>query len=263
MEDLIVHLQLGILPKDNMSHTEYSLIMKKQLLQQDTGLVQYVCLKPIRFGRRTKGNNDLNCFFQLPICTADIFFKNKHEKLTSEKEDILFKMDQLTVNGIKHNAIFFHLPEEPYGFLSNWYPACFTLDGMTFSSTEQYIMYRKCMLFDDRLSAASVLETQDPAEQPDLGQTASGFISKVWDGTKQTIAYKGLLAKFTQNEDLKEMLLATEDAYLVECARKDKIWACGIRLHEEERFDMSKWKGQNLLGFALMDVRYAIHMKNI
>lgn len=35
----------------------------------------------------------------------------------------------------------------------------------------------------------------------------------------------------------------------------DTIWACGIRLDEDERFDASKWRGQNILGFALMEVR--------
>ena len=46
--------------------------------------------------------------------------------------------------------------------------------------------------------------------------------------------------------------------YLVECARQDIIWACGIRLTEAERFDISKWRGQNILGFALMEVREAL-----
>lgn len=168
------------------------------------------------------------------------------------------KTDQLLVNGVLHNAVFFHLPEEPNGYLSNWYPAYFNLDGTTFSSTEQYIMYRKCILFDDRPSAVAVLETHNPAEQQAIGQNASGFVGTVWNGMKQLIAYRGIMAKFSQNDDLKKQLLATGDAYLVECAFKDKIWACGIRLNENERFDISKWKGQNILGFTLMEVRAAL-----
>lgn len=168
------------------------------------------------------------------------------------------KTDQLLVNGVLHNAVFFHLPEESNGYLSNWYPAYFNLDGTTFSSTEQYIMYRKCILFDDRPSAVAVLETHNPAEQQAIGQNASGFVGTVWNGMKQLIAYRGIMAKFSQNDDLKKQLLATGDAYLVECAFTDKIWACGIRLNENERFDISKWKGQNILGFTLMEVRAAL-----
>ena len=69
------------------------------------------------------------------------------------------------------------------------------------------------------------------------------------------MAVRGLLAKFSQNADLKKQLLDTGDAWLVECAHSDIIWACGIRLNEDERFDASKWRGQNILGFALMEVR--------
>ena len=71
----------------------------------------------------------------------------------------------------------------------------------------------------------------------------------------QRIAVRGLLAKISQNADLKKQLMDTKDAYIVECAHSDKIWACGIRLNESERFDASKWQGQNILGFALMEVR--------
>lgn len=100
--------------------------------------------------------------------------------------------------------------------------------------------------------------TDDPSEQQKLGKLCTGYINGVWAGARQAIAIRGLLAKFTQNADLKEQLLDTKDAYLVECAHSDKIWACGIRLNESERFDASKWQGQNILGFALMEVRKII-----
>ena len=66
---------------------------------------------------------------------------------------------------------------------------------------------------------------------------------------------RGVLAKFSQNPDLARQLLSTGDAYLVECAHSDTIWACGFRPDEDGRLDMDKWRGQNLLGFLLMEVR--------
>ena len=54
---------------------------------------------------------------------------------------------------------------------------------------------------------------------------------------------------------LEQALEGLGDACLVECAHSDRIWACGIRLTEPERFDIDKWTGKNLLGFALMEVR--------
>ncbi len=88
------------------------------------------------------------------------------------------------------SAIFFHLPQDLDGYLSNWHPATFTLDGITFSSTEQYIMYRKCQIFGDIASASAVLATDDPAQQQAIGKKASGFNATLLDGLKQAIAFR-------------------------------------------------------------------------
>lgn len=164
-------------------------------------------------------------------------------------------VNKLNISRRVVDAVFFHLPEEPFGFLSNWYLSPFVLDGIKFSSMEQYIMYSKCMEFGDLDSAKAVLATDEPAEQQKIARKASGYNDKVWAGRRQLVALKGLMAKFSQNEDLKTKLLDTGDAYLVECAYHDVIWACGIRLNESERFDASNWRGTNILGFALMEVR--------
>lgn len=166
--------------------------------------------------------------------------------------------EHLLISGRQVDVVFFHLPNEPYGFLSNWYMSSFDLEGVHYSSMEQYIMYHKCMLFGDQATAKKVLLTDDPSEQQKLGKLCSGYINGVWAGARQAIAMRGLLAKFSQNTDLREQLINTNDAYLVECAHSDKIWACSIRLNESERFDAAKWTGQNILGFALMNVREII-----
>ena len=163
--------------------------------------------------------------------------------------------NKLKVGDHSFDAIFFHKPEEPNGYLSNWYPSPFELNGIEFSSCEQYIMYRKCILFGDKEAGKAVLETDDTAKQQKIGRNAKGFVPAVWDGIKQAVLMNGIAAKFEQNEDLKKQLLATENAYLVECARTDHIWACGRRLDDNRRFDLSEWAGQNLLGFSLMEIR--------
>lgn len=170
--------------------------------------------------------------------------------------------DHLLLSGRPVDAVFFHLPEEPYGFLSNWYLSPFDLDSVHYSSMEQYIMYQKCVLFGDQTTARKVLLTDNPSEQQKLGKLCTGYINGIWAGARQAIAMRGLLAKFSQNATLKKQLLDTKDAYLVECAHSDRIWACGIRLNEPERFDATKWGGQNILGFALMFTRDIIK-KNI
>jgi ribA/ribD-fused uncharacterized protein len=72
---------------------------------------------------------------------------------------------------------------------------------------------------------------------------------------RQIVVFRGLMAKFSQNDELKKKLLNTGDAFLVECAGSDKVWACGIRLNDDRRFNASNWTGDNILGFAIMEVR--------
>lgn len=146
------------------------------------------------------------------------------------------------------------------GPLAEWVPShpvaiTSTLDGKRFSSTEQYIMYRKCMILGDEAAAKQVMTTDDPGQQQAIGRNARNYHNTVWDGVCQVVAMRGLLAKFSQHDDLRQKLLETGNAYLVECARSDRRWACGIGLYDDNRRDIDRWKGKNILGFALMEVR--------
>lgn len=154
--------------------------------------------------------------------------------------------------------ICFHNPEEENGYLSNWYLSNFIIEGILFSSMEQYIMYKKAMCFDDQIVANKILETKDVAEIKALGRQVSNYNDSIWNGMRQILIYEGLLAKFTQNEDLKEQLISTGDAILAECAVKDRIWGIGLSMTSPKRLDIYQWNGQNLLGYALMLVRKRI-----
>ena len=151
--------------------------------------------------------------------------------------------------------ICFHNPDEENGYLSNWYPSPFTLDGVAFSSMEQYMMYRKAVCFGDDKVAAQILVTEDVAEIKTLGRLVSGYDESLWNGVRQIVVYEGLLAKFSQNSELGEQLKKTGNTVLAECAVKDRIWGIGLSMHDSDRLDRAKWQGQNLLGYALMMVR--------
>lgn len=155
----------------------------------------------------------------------------------------------------------FHNPDEENGYLSNWYLSDFTVDGIVFSSMEQYMMYQKAAVFGDKEIGAAILSTSDVAEIKALGRRVSNYDDTVWNGVRQIIVYRGLLEKFRQNEKLAELLIGTGNAILTECAVKDRIWGIGLNMCDEDRFDIKKWKGQNLLGFALMEVRERIKMR--
>ena len=119
---------------------------------------------------------------------------------------------------------------------------------------EQYMMYQKAICFGDTKIAEKILETTDVAQIKALGRKVSNYNETIWNGKRQIVVYKGLCAKF-QNPELKAKLKATGDAVLAECAVRDCIWGIGLSMTDPKRLEMDKWRGQNLLGFALMIVR--------
>ena len=153
------------------------------------------------------------------------------------------------------NVIGFHNPDEDYGFLSNWYLSNFVVDGINFSSMEQYMMYMKATLFNDTNIASQIMETSDVGKIKALGRSVSNYNDIIWNGMRQPIIFKGLMEKFKQNENLKTELLKTGDAILAECAVQDRIWGIGLLMKDPNKNDMTRWRGTNLLGFSLMLVR--------
>ena len=153
------------------------------------------------------------------------------------------------------SVICFHNPNEENAYLSNWYPSPFTVEKKNFSSMEQFMMYRKAICFGDEAVAKNILSTDDASQIKALGRQVSNYDEHIWNGIRQIVVYEGLLAKFSQNEDLKDRLKSTGEAILVECAVKDLIWGVGLSMKDPNRFDKTKWKGQNLLGYTLMMVR--------
>ena len=151
--------------------------------------------------------------------------------------------------------ICFHNPDEENGYLSNWYPSRFTANDISFSSMEQYMMYKKAECFKDKDTAAKILATDDVAQIKALGRLVANYNESYWNGVRQIIVFEGLLAKFSQNEDLKERLKSTGNDILAECAVRDRIWGIGLSMKDADRFEIDKWNGQNLLGYALMMVR--------
>ncbi len=120
------------------------------------------------------------------------------------------------------------------------------------------MMYQKAKLFQDNDIASKILQTSDAGKIKALGRSVKNYDDTIWNGTRQIIVYEGLLEKFRQNEQLRKKLIETGNAILAECAVQDKIWGIGLSMKNEKRFDMTQWKGQNLLGFSIMMVRKAL-----
>jgi hypothetical protein len=139
--------------------------------------------------------------------------------------------------------------------LSQWYDCDFVVDGYIYHTAEQYMMCQKAKLFGDEDTFQRILQANHPNEFKSLGRLVKGFDQTIWDREKFNIVVEGNLAKFEQNESLKKFLLSTGDRILVEASPYDRVWGIGIGANDPDVENPYAWKGNNLLGFALMEVR--------
>lgn len=147
------------------------------------------------------------------------------------------------------------------GPYSQWFMKKFTVDGVEYCCCEQYMMAEKARLFNDEDSCKKIMNTNLPSEHKRLGRAVKGFSEKIWKKHRYNIVYKANLAKFSQNEDLKQKLLNTNDAILCEANPHDSIWGVALKAHDPKIQDPKNWKGLNLLGEALMQVRSELSNK--
>lgn len=114
-------------------------------------------------------------------------------------------------------------------------------------------MWRKALLFDDAEVANEILEAKNPAQVKKLGRAVRDFTDETWNEHRYRIVLQANWLKFTQNEALKQRLLATGDKILVEASPFDRIWGIGRSAATAMQYRDS-W-GLNLLGKALVEVR--------
>jgi ribA/ribD-fused uncharacterized protein len=142
--------------------------------------------------------------------------------------------------------------------LSQWWQSAFVVDGVQYATAEHYMMAEKARLFGDEGIIPSILQAETPKEAKALGRKISGFDEALWLDHRLAIVTQGNRAKFSQNAALQRFLLATGDRILVEASPVDAIWGIGLAEDDPQATIPSQWKGLNLLGFALMDVRQQI-----
>lgn len=138
---------------------------------------------------------------------------------------------------------------------SNFTKCRFTVDGTEFNCGEQWIMYAKANLFNDLNVGQQILRTAAPAAIKKLGRQVKNFDEEIWKANRVSLVKKGLLEKFRQNKIARDMLLGTGEEIIVEASPTDKIWGVSLGMNNPNVHDMSKWKGLNLLGRVLMEIR--------
>lgn len=145
-------------------------------------------------------------------------------------------------------------------------------DMVSFTCSEQYFMYLKALIFNDMLVAKKILVNgMDGNYYKSLGRKvgdlennpkAKPYDDSTWDSVRDKAMYKALYFKF-KDPQLKQWLLDTGDSIIVEASPMDKIWGVGLgKTNRQGIYDKSEkwkdvysWRGDNKLGFLLMEIR--------
>ncbi|MGW2047880.1 NADAR family protein [Streptomyces sp. NPDC001858] len=152
--------------------------------------------------------------------------------------------------------------------LSQWWPSPFVVAGVPYATAEHWMMAEKARLFEDAEAEKRVLAAGHPSQAKKAGRLVRGFDEAVWERERLRIVVEGSVHKFASDPALRSFLLGTGERsemgvppaegwgrVLVEASPMDRVWGIGLSATDAAATDPERWRGQNLLGFALMQAR--------
>ena len=138
---------------------------------------------------------------------------------------------------------------------SQWWLSEFIVDDIKYSTAEHWMMAEKARLFKDYHTLEKIINSSSPALAKKLGREVSNFNPEIWDKYKYDIVKQGNFFKFNQDKEMKQFLSNTKNKIIEEASPMDRIWGIGMTSDNPNSLNPHQWRGENLLGFALMEVR--------
>lgn len=132
------------------------------------------------------------------------------------------------------------------------YPASITIDDIKFSSVGNYLIFKSS---ENDIYFCDGPRMRNKNKIREIRRKLDSLDDRFWKHIREELAFRALLAKFDKSPKYKKQLLATEDKLLVYCSKNDLVWGAGVSTTDGNRFIPELWKGQNLLGKILQDVR--------
>lgn len=139
--------------------------------------------------------------------------------------------------------------------LSQWWMCDFVVEGVKYCCAEQYMMAKKAELFQDSSMLKEILNAAHPKQMKAFGRLVNNFEKEKWDENCYNIVKEANKAKFSQNLELWAFLKNTKSRILVEASPRDRIWGIGMEKLNPDAENPTKWRGKNLLGFAITQIR--------
>lgn len=138
-----------------------------------------------------------------------------------------------------------------YSTFSNFFPAPFSLDGISYAHVEQHYQSIKALHHNVPETADRIMNMSNPLRIKSLGDSIES--DDAWIKRRMLVLYDGVRAKFEQNLVLQDELLSTEGKHLYE-ATTDIYFGCGIGF-DSKRWQNKDWSGENVAGLIVRKVR--------
>ena len=141
------------------------------------------------------------------------------------------------------------------GPFSQWVPTKFVDENnVEYNCTEQYMMAHKALLMKDHDMYYKIMDATEPSVMKyTYGRNVRNFDAELWDRHKFDIVFKGNLFKFTQNDRFNKYIKKCVNYHIAEASPTDTIWGIGLSINDAKKG--LPWRGQNLLGEVIMNVR--------
>jgi ribA/ribD-fused uncharacterized protein len=141
-----------------------------------------------------------------------------------------------------------------YGFMAMDWPVQITIRSATYHCAKQALAAELAKTFKDDEKFREIMSAETPAEVSfDMEDVKAS--EQEWAEATKRILYDVQSAKFRQYPELQERLLATQNATIGAYQPNDTILGIGISLDHLHAKNPIHWKGQNLLGTVLMEIR--------
>ena len=150
--------------------------------------------------------------------------------------------------------LFFGNKDPQYGLLSNFAQCPFISTAGPVYTSEQLFMMFKAQHFGDKEAFEELKTVTEPKTAKAIGRRVKRFSDAEWDRVRYQYMCKALMEKFSCNSAARAVLMSTNNALLAEASPFDTIWGIGYG-KSNPLASTGPWRGQNLLGKALMVVR--------
>jgi len=144
-------------------------------------------------------------------------------------------------------TIYFYKAWQPYGCFSNFSPHGINIQGIYWSTVEHYYQAEKFAGTSDAVIIPLIHGAETPEIAAALGRDSNRQLRPDWEVVKTKVMREAVLKKFLTHADIREVLLSTDEQWLVENSPTDYFWGCG-----------ENKTGKNYLGIILMSVREEI-----